>query len=457
MTFDRSKYKATSVAAAKKADEETAALTGQKDKVNADYINIPAKDKQGKKISGSWNLRIYPPHLKDGGLLYAVPKGVHWLPREVDKKDKQGNLVKDAKGNAEKEWKNRPVFNAKIHGGKKKDLVEEYVAFANKIAKETFPETEKGFEEKRKEFMAPINGGYGSEYDGILLRQTWVMYVDQLLGDTKNFGKVEIGRAVKERLNKIAATESAGEPLGTDPFTDLEDGRAITISYDASATKAQDYYSTEIYAPLVPGAKGQIKLFPLSDDDMIKFEEYPSLKEMFTNVYDSKTFHKIVLPGLKKFDDDFELGIFGYDEWLDIVEELAADYPESEADGASKSDEEEEDEKSGDQFDKMDRDELKEFNRTEKLGIIVNKNLTDDDFRDQIRKTLQDKAPVDTKAEVKKETATTKSTKETAEDKKDLPWEKEEVEGKEDEQPTEQKTVKSSVTSRLDKLKGKKA
>ncbi len=440
MAFDRSKYKATSVAAAKQADQEVAAITGSKEKgPNADYINIPAKDKNNKKISGSWNLRIYPPHLSDGGILYAVPKGVHWLPCEVPKKDKQGNFIKDGEKNV-MEIKNRPVFNARLHGSKKKDIVEEYIAFANQLAKDNFPDTEKDFERKRKEFMAPINGGFGSEYDGILMRQTWVMYVDQLLeGGKKLFGRLEIGKAVKDRLNKIAATESASEPLGTDPFTDLEEGRAITITYDKDATKSQDYYSTEIYAPLIAGGKGMIKLFPLTDEDMEKFEEYPSLKKMFVDVYDSKTFNKYALPGLKMFDDEHELGVFGYDTWLDVVEELSAEFPDNE----EESGEENDNDPNKDKFDKMDRDELKEFNREEKLGLIINKSVDDDQFRDMIRKVLEDRKPA--KSEEKEIKGSSKA---------DLPWEKEEDKK---EEVVADKKVSSSVQARLDKLKKKNA
>ena len=429
MAFDRSKYKATSVAAAKQADQEVAAITGSKEKgLNADYLNI-------KEGDGNHKYRIYPPHVSDEGVLYAVPKGVHWLPCEVPSKDKNGNFIKDKNDKNVTEIKNRPLFNAKIHGGKKKDLVEEYIAFADKISRETYND-----EKDRKTFMEPINGGFDSKYDGILLRQTWVMYVDELMNGKKMFGRLEIGRAVKERLNKIAATESASEPLGTDPFTDPEEGRAINIIYDKNAKKAQDYYSTEIYAPLVPGGKGQIQLFPLSDSDLEKFETYPSLKKMFINVYDRKTFDT-TLKGLKVFDDEHELGIFGYDAWLDVIEELSNEYPEGED-----SSQEQGKEEKGDEFDRMDRDELKDYNRENKLGIIVNKTITDDAFRDQIRAAVANKEP---QGEVKQATK-------VIETPGDLPWEKQEG-LKATKQPVVEKQVSQSVKDRLANLKNKTA
>lgn len=376
MAFDRSKFKATSVAATKQADQEVEQVTGKGGRgPSADYHKI---------IDGMNYHRIYPPHPEDGGQLYAVPKGVHWIPQEVPEFDKQGNIVKDKADKVVTKVANRPIFNAKIHGGFKKDIVEEYIAFAQKIANDTYP-TEK----ERKEFLDPIVGGYESKFDGIMLRQSWTMYTDMFQvnkdGEVtgKVLGRLDIGKAVKNRLNAIAATESGNEPLGTDPFTDPEEGRAISILYNKKATKPADYYTTEIYAPLIPGAKGQIRLYPLTDADLEKFETYPSLQKMFVGVYDRKAFDNAV-KGLKMFDDEHELGIFAYEEFLDICEELSAEIPEGESTGATESEEED----GKDIFDKMDRDGLKAYIRNNKLNILVNKSLDDDAVRDAIREAL---------------------------------------------------------------------
>lgn len=396
MAFDRSKFKATSVAATKQADQEVEQVTGKNGGrgPSADYHKI---------IDGMQYHRIYPPHPVDEGQLYAVPKGVHWIPQEVPEFDKQGNIVKNNKDEVVTKIANRPIFNAKIHGGFKKDIIEEYIAFAQKIANDTY-----ATEKERKDFLDPITGGYESKYDGIMLRQSWVMYTDMLEVDKngeivrKVLGRLDIGKAIKNRLNAIAATESGNEPLGTDPFTDPEEGRAISILYNKKASKPQDYYTTEVYAPLIPGAKGQIRLYPLSDSDLEKFETYPSLKKMFIGVYDRKMFDNAV-KGLKMFDDEHELGIFAYDEFLDICEELSVELPE---DGEATSGEGEKEE-SGDQFDKMDRDELKAYIRESKLSIIVNKTLTDDAVRDAIRDAVANKGPEETEEEEEETDSTT--------------------------------------------------
>jgi hypothetical protein len=440
--IDRSRFKSTSLAVTQQADQEVSTITGSKksDNSSADYLNV-------KDGSGIHKYRIYPPHPADGGELYAVAKGVHFLPCDSPKRDKDGAVIKDKSGNDVTEIKIRPVFNAKIHGGYQKDIIEEYVLFAQQIAVETYPNDEK----KRKEFLEPIIGGYGSKHSGIMLRQSWVMYVDELLDNGKKiFGRLDIGKAIKERLNKIAASESASEPLGTDPFTDPEEGRAIKITYDKNAQRAQDYYTTELYAPLVQGGKGQIQLFPLSDDDLEKFETYPSLKKMFIGTYDRKTFDQ-ALKGLKNFDDENEIGVFAYEAFLDVADQLSSVLPETSGDDSTKS------EKSGDEYDNMDRDELKEFNRDNKLGLIINKTLSDDALRAEIREAMSLKsdtveiAPTSTVKIVSG--GDTKSTIVGEDDGDGLPWDK----NGNDIKAAPISTAKATAQDRLNALRGKKA
>lgn len=444
--FDRSKFKSTSVVVAKQADQEVENLVGRGNNgPNADYHKIKL---------GIQYYRIYPPHPSDGGELYAQPKCVSWLPQEVADRDKQGGILKDKKGDVITKIQDRPMFNAKVHGGKKRDLVEEYYAFSQKVADETC-----ATDKEKKNFLEPIVGGYDSKHNGILPKQSWVMYADELTISkdkvTKVLGRLDIGKAVKNRLNTIAATESASEPLGTDPFTNPDDGRAISITYNNKAEKPQDYYITELYAPLIAGGKGQITLFTLTDEDLEKFEAYPSLKKMFVDVYDRKTFDN-VLKGLKMFDDQHELGIFGYEEFLDICEELSSEFPVN-------GEESDEEESNGDQFDSMDRDELKGFIRDNKLGIIVNKQLDDNAVREKIRELVKNEEELDAEEEEEqtekeeqkdKKNLTKKAiNKEEVEDKKDLPWE--ENGEKEKESEPEKKPLSSATKDRLAAIKAK--
>jgi len=448
MAFDRSKFKATTSKTLKQKDEETQNLVSNKPN-QADYINIPAKDRNGKKIDGTYTVRIYPFHPDGGGDTFCEVKGVHWLKVMSPKRDKDGKIQKDDKGNEIKELRPKPVFNSKIHGGTPKDIVEEYIAFAEKVAKENFPTSL----DKQKDFLAPIKGGFGTKFDGLLVRQTWVMYAD-LIGDDgkKTFGRLEVGRAVKQRLNAIAASESPNDPLGTDPFTDIVDGRAVKITYDGNAKKSQDYYTTEIDSTFDKVTK-MIKLYPLSDEDLEKFLTYPSLASQFKNVYSKKDFN-LAIEGLKNFDDEFKLGIFGYEAFLDIAEEIEAYYPDVEnpTDGEGQEEEEVEEMKpvakqptkakpiakkpvveeeeeieeeeiaeEGDEFSEMSRNDLKIYIRDNKTGIVVTPKMSDEDVRNKLREWVN----ADLNPEVEPEPAKAPKA-DPNEVKGDLPWEKEE-------------------------------
>lgn len=390
--FDRSKFKATRVAVSKQADTEVESLVRRKDFVTADFIDL-------KKLgSGTYKFRIYPPHPADGGDQYAEAKAVHWLV--VDKpefKDGQPVYEKDGKTPVLKRGP-KPFFNSRIHGGTKKDIIEEYITFAEKLAKENFP----GDDKKQKEFLDPIYGGYNSNYDGIMVRLSWVMYVDLISpnGD-KTFGRFEIGKAIKQRLNAIAASEGANDPLGTDPFTDPSEGRAVNITYNSAAKRSQDYYVTELDTSFDSKTK-MVNFYPLSDADLEKFVKYPSLHSMFKNAYKRKDFDEVI-KGLQIFDNEYNVGVFQYDEFLDICEEISSYYPDSSEEEKLK-----EDQKTGkdinkmfseqkpknkvsalakqsDVFDDMDRQELKDFCKEEKTGIIVIPKMSDDDIRESLR------------------------------------------------------------------------
>lgn len=464
-TFDRSQFKATKAANLKQADKELESIVKQKESTTADYINIPEKDKNGKKLSGSYKIRIYPYHPDGGGNTFAESKVVHWLPVETEEKDKDGNIIMDAKTKQPKIRKyNKPYFNSRVHGTYSRDVVEEYINFANKIAAETYPKDA----QEQKKFLAPINGGYGTDFGGILATSSWAMYVDQIFDDgSKIFGRLEIGKAVKQRLNAIASNESANEPLGTDPFTDIVDGRAVIITYNANAEKAQDFYTTELDTSFDKVSK-KVNLYPLSDEDLEKFLKYPSLHSQFRNVYKRKDFDNVI-KSLKLFDDTHNIGVFQYDEFLDICEEISNHYPvdieevkreemrdgkdiEKMFSGNGKKEvlSKKELSKSRDSFDDMDREELKDYCRSEKTGIIITNKMSDDDVRDKLREWFN----------VTQIQGITKSEKKVVvedDSTNDLPWDKDGNDVKkatlEKEEIKEDKKTFASTSSKIEELR----
>ena len=158
-----------------------------------------------------------------------------------------------------------------------------------------------------------------------------------------------------------------------------------------------------------------LKMF-LTDFTDEEIEYFMSLKPLseILGTYGLSDFER-ALEGLQNFDEEHEIGLFEDEEWLGHLEEIRAQYDadggdeeEEEAPKAKKTtvkksspakkveepeeeeeddeEEEEEDEKEeGDEFDDMERSELKKYIKDNDLDITVKKSMTDDDLRAAIR------------------------------------------------------------------------
>lgn len=468
--FDRSKFRATKAATLKQADKETDSVVKNRS-VLSGWIDI--------KTDGVHKLRIYPFHPDCGGDAFAEARVVHWLNVSNPERDKEGNVVNDPKtGKAKMKLGPKTIFSSKVHGDKNnKDVIEEYINFCKKLSKDNFPKDEA----KQKEYLEPVNGGYGSKYKGILPKQSWIMYVDEIdVNGDKTFGRVEIGKAVKQRLNALAASEAANEPLGTDPFTDVETGRAVVITYNSKATQSQDYYMTEIDSSFDRKTQ-KANLYPLTDKEIDSFLKFPSLAEQYRNVYKVRDF-RLALEGIKNFDDEHNMGVFQYEEFLDIVESISELYKEEAVQedqrtgkdidkmftGKNKQTKVADVEREPDVFDDMDRQELKDYCKEERTGIIVINKMSDDEIRTKVRDwynaTQEEQEGEDEAEEVVAKAETTLKNKlskveeseqeeEVEEEDDGLPWKKD---GTDRNQKTstvvEKKEVAKSIKSAADRV-----
>lgn len=296
--------------------------------------------------------RIYPPHeqLDRFGKPYSFtePMSVAYVPAYIPKRDTEGKPVVDSNGKVELKLGVRPVFNSKVHGKLneqgvpvcERDLIDEYIRLTNQRANELHPDDEA----KRKDYAKYVYGIFNLDpnkrINGILYRTSWVMYADKIVGgNPTELKRLEIGKSVKESINKIANIESANEPLGTDPFTDLDDGRTIKIVYNKQLNipqnerKPADYYTTVLdnATEEVELANKKIakinKTYPITDDQLEKFSTVPSLAKLYREVFTRKDFD-IQLEGLKLLDEQHNMGIFYTDEFLAIAEEIASHYPD---------------------------------------------------------------------------------------------------------------------------------
>lgn len=400
MALDRSKFKSTVVATIVEQDKELASSLGRDGGSYSKYI----KFEDGDNL-----LRIYPAHPEEdgGGDAFAEPKVTVFIPMMVPERDGNGQVIIE-NGRPKMKESVKSVYNSRIHGNTPKDLVEEYV----KISIENLEEDLKICQDPvvKSQIVEKLNrlkGNYALKIQGLNYKSAWVMYVDRIVGNSRTFGPVEIGVAVKEGINTVAASADSGtNPLATDPFTDLDSGRAILVKYNSKATKPQDYYKVSLDNALIPttiaGQTYQLpRTFPLTDDQLEQFMKVTPLAKRFKNCFTRRDF-ELQFEGLSFFDTKYGIGTFQNSTFLSVCEEIDAYYPEMPEEGEENSQETsapitaspidtstanvaQQQEETGDAFDFMDRKELTDWHKANKTGVLVKPTMTDDSLRDLAR------------------------------------------------------------------------
>lgn len=370
MSVDRSRFRKTKVSKLK--EQESKAQESQ----GANRFG-PSLRRINKLEEGSHKFRIMPMHPDAPEEIgsYFQQCSIHFLPFEV-KDDKTGKV----------EIKNRPVFNSKIHGKntKNKDLIDEYISLVKKVVHDRCQDAD----EVEKQ-LYPINGFYSPDaskrVNGIKMQTTWEMYVIDLLKDEDEIAQFSCKASVRNQLNEIAEDEAADDPMGGEPFSDPDDGLPITVKFDNSQQGA-DKYKVRIPRSEDP--------YPLTDDMLEKLQGLPSLESKYCGSYTRRDF-ELAYQGLELFDERNDYDIFDMDEWHDIVDNIQTLYP-VEDDESPESNEEEVNPLTGEVEDNdrptsiydMNREELKAYIKSNKLGIRVLGKHTEDDIRDMIDDVL---------------------------------------------------------------------
>jgi len=222
-------------------------------------------------------------------------------------------LSQISKGEVKKMIKNKPIFNSKVHGGTKKDLIEEYIAFTSKSLKEQYPD-----QAVLKTKLDPITNWK----TGLNPKTTYIGYGQIIKIDgSKEFGRIEITYSVKEQHNVISNNGDASAAIVMDPFTDPDKGKAVCLKYDKGNSDAKKIYSTTLLWQ---------NDYTLTDDELATFMECDSLEKLYTNSFKRSDFEK-QLAGLQLFDAKNGYNTFTHDSFLDIVEEIDSYYPEVDA------------------------------------------------------------------------------------------------------------------------------
>lgn len=336
-------------------------------------------------VDGVNKMRLYPKHKGESSFYHIMAR--HWITVENDK------------GEAGR----RVVNNAKIHGNLAKDIVDEYIIFTKTYLAEN---DDADSSSKLKNLT--------SFEKGMNMQTSWVAYANHMDKGGKTFTLLEFKRGVRDAINENSIIEDEAEAIETDPFTDVDTGKPLLITYNSKAKKAADYYKVTISKNAVA----------LTDEELEKFAKVTPLSQLPMLTYNMEHF-ELALEGLKYFDEAEEVGSFETDDFQAIVEELremvvemsktskkTGDTPSKnaaapvskkavgkkvveEADELEDDEAEEEDNEleqetaeetaETDPYDEMDRKELKAFISANSLEIKVFTSTTDDDLRTKIR------------------------------------------------------------------------
>ena len=368
----RAQLKATSIKKLKKQVDAENEMVGTGS--STEYLNL----EDGKTIK----IRIFPAH--PGQEEFYVAKKCYWLTFNTEDGDTRRGTVLDSK----------------VHGGTKWDVVEEYVKWAKKRVGNDA--------EKLKALVGnePKSNSLNPQY-------TWLCYADRVNGDDQLRAKLwEFKKMVRDAMNKLAFSEDEDEVIEVDPFTDPDEGLPINVTYrkNPNKKKGENYY--EVAFPKKVSAR------PLTDEEIEYFMTLKPLSEVIYK-YGMRDFER-ALEGLQNFDENNEIGLFDDDDWLEHLEEIKAQYdadeeeekPEKSAkkvvkkdapvskkavveddeeeDGDTSEEEDDAEDSDGDEFDDMDRSELKKYISKNGLEISVKKSMSDDDLREAIRSASKD-------------------------------------------------------------------
>ena len=414
----RAQLKPTKIKSLRKRIDADDAMVGSS---SNEYLNL----EDGKTIK----IRIFPAH--PGGEDFYIPIKRYWLSFQTD----------------DGEMKRGYVLDSRTHGGTKMDVVDEYVKYAKRKI---------GDDADKLEALV----GTGPKANSLNPSYTWLCYAAKIVdGEALRAKLWEFKKSVRDLLNKLAMSEDDDEPIEVDPFTDVDEGLPISVTYNKNPNrkKGENYY--DVVFPK------KVKARPITDEEIEYFMTLKPLNEILSR-YGMRDFER-ALEGLQNFDEDNDIGLFDDDEWLEHLEAIKAQYDsededdednkgrksskkkesrkaqkvedtdeeddddedadeeeeedeepkkgseknskkgkkvepepdEDEEDSEEDEEDEEEDEEEGDEFDDMDRKALKKYVEKNGLDVTIKKSMDENEIREAIRKALKNSVEEDSEDE----------------------------------------------------------
>lgn len=426
----RDSYRQTATAEeiAKKKEEEAAAL--------------PAKQSGGflKIEEGDNFFRFYPAHPKD-----RAYNEILIMRRKLPtfKKDSTGKDIIHS------------IFDAKTHGGFAKDPCELYVEIARKKLEEKYANYELTEEEVSKHkdlrgFLYSKILPLTNYVSGINTNASYARYAEKyakpVISAKKEFGLVELYTNQREEVEKAAsALVDVEDTIGFDPFSDIDKGWMVNVK----VTKQSEIVDGKTKNKTIYAIAHRV-VAPISDEDLEKFEKVKTLRERYRNNYSRKDFDKTI-EGLTAIEKKYRFGVLNEPEFVALIEKIDTTLPEDNGQAQQKE---------GDKFDKMNRQQLEKHVAENGLSLMITKSTTDNEIRDAIRNYSEDEndLPAKKPASKKQEVDENELIKPQ---KGDLPWDDEDeskkkvkkdiVEEQQEESDDDDEDVASTVRSKYSK------
>jgi len=291
--LDKYRQKATKMSDLKTQDR----MSGYSKGGDVNYLTVD---------DGENRFRIFPPHA-NGGKTFCEPKCVSWLSLEVEE-------YEGGKKTGEKKIKRKPVMNSIVHSGGliDKDLIDSYVAYAEKRFEEMFES-----EADRKTAMEKIR----DNRTGVASKRSWAMYAYKYIQSKPIFGLLEISNGTKKKVNELILTlDSAENPLATDPLSDIDEGICLIINKKGAGLQTE--YSVDFHSSRKSKFSVDLIPTPLTIDDLTTLESHKSLKDTFFGVFTDRMFSQ-QLEGLQRFDEESGFNFMQEEAFIQEMESIS--------------------------------------------------------------------------------------------------------------------------------------
>lgn len=310
MAFDRTKFQGAKLSANK--DSQKSAQANNKSFASGNSRAGFLEIEEGKNV-----FRIMPPHPND-------TIGAAYLPKRVTMLKCESNVWKDGEETDQTEIKNKNIFIATQHGNLPGDPIELYINYVRKRASDEFQD-----KEDRQKFLAPITGWKdktGKWNWGITPKTSFVAYAVK----DKVLGRLELYESMVKDMDKLAITEEADDVMGTDPFSDPNEGRELIITKEKEIDKQGKTTNKWVHTISMGEPSRQkreswddyFERTKLTDAQLEELEKQEPLSKIQGNdVYTTRDWN-FAIDGLLRFDQENKYGIFDNDEFMEELSEL---------------------------------------------------------------------------------------------------------------------------------------